>query len=456
MASLPTPTFRDPAGSLLLEEHRAVRRIHPFAREQTLEFIGSNFYRLAVANGDMSASEVHATADSLSLIHPRIAIPTYPWEWTPSQWLAAASLTIKLCQQSLEDGWILKDATPLNILFVGSRPVLVDVLSFVRRDPNSPIWLAHGQFIRTFLLPLVMFRLAGWPLELSLFKRDGYEPREIYRSLNWSQRLSRSALWPISMPTWFEGKSSPNALTQATHRPDPETAKHILNRMLANLLKRTNRAVASRSGSEWSDYQTNLNHYTSQQSEQKRLWVEKVIDDFHPSFVLDIGANTGEYTRLAAASGAQVVALERDTTAADRLYLASSAAGLHIQTIQADLARPTPPVGWETSESIGLLPRLEGNFDLVMMLAVIHHLILMEQILLPAILALCYRLTRSRLIVEWVPTTDPMYKSLMRGRDDLYGSLTDADLLAASEPYFRLIRREVLGNGRILILFEKL
>ena len=456
MASLSTPSFRDPAGSLLLEEDRAVRRIHPSARAATLAFIGSTFYQSAVESGDMVASEIEENADGLSLIHPLIDIPTYPWEWTPSQWLAAATLTIKLCQQSLEDGWILKDATPLNILFVGSRPVLVDVLSFIRRDQNSPIWLAHGQFIRTFLLPLIMFRLVGWPLELALFKRDGYEPHEIYRSLNWSQRLSQSAFWPISMPTWFDRKPSPTSLTQVNYRPDSETAQHILNRTLVNLLKRTNRVVRHVPASKWSNYQTTLTHYTSEQSEQKRLWVQQALEEFHPTSVLDIGANTGEYSRLAANSGAQVVALERDTTAADRLYLSSSVAGLQIQTIQADLARPTPPVGWETSEYAGLLPRLEGNFHLVMMLAVIHHLILMEQIPLPAILALCHRLTRRQLMIEWVPAADPMYVSLMRGRDDLYGALTDADLLSASESYFRAIRREVLGNGRILFLFEKL
>lgn len=455
MASLPTPTFRDPAGSLRLEEHRAVRRINPSARVATLDFIGSAFYQRAVENGDMVASEIDETTDGLSLIHPRIAIPTYPWEWTPSQWLAAATLTIKLCRQSLEDGWILKDATPLNILFVDSRPILVDVLSFVRRDPKSAIWLAQGQFIRTFLLPLVMFRLAGWPLELSLFKRDGYEPQELYRSLRWSQRLSRSAFWPISVPTWFERKASSQALTQPTYRPDPETAGHILQQTLANLMQRTGRALPGTSASNWSAYQTTLTHYTPKDTEKKRLWVQETLLESRPLTVLDIGANTGEYSRLAAESGAQVVALERDVTAADRLYLASKAGGLRIQTIQADIARPTPAAGWETSEYTGLLPRLEGNFDLVMMLAVIHHLILMEQIPLAAIVSLCHRLTRRHLVVEWVPATDPMYVSLMRGRDELYGSLTDADLLAATEDYFQPIRREVLGNGRILFLFEK-
>ena len=455
MASLPSPTFRDPAGSLVLEQHRAVRRISASAREATLEFLGSQFYRRAVDRGDMVASEMEQTGDNLALIHPRIPIPTYPWEWTPFQWLAAATLTIRLCQESLDDGWILKDATPLNILFVGSRPVLVDVLSFVRRDPNSPIWLAHGQFIRTFLLPLVMHRLAGWPLELSLFKRDGYEPQDIYKSLRWSQRLSRSALWPISIPTWFDRKEGSGALTKARYRPAPETAQHILNRALANLLKRTGRALPDRSASNWSNYQTTLTHYTPLDTEQKRIWVQQALMDCGPSTVLDIGANTGEYSRLAAKSGAQVVALERDSIAADQLFRSSAEAGLNIQTIQADIARPTPAAGWDTSESAALLPRLEGNFDLVMMLAVIHHFILMEQIPLRAILSLGHRLTRRYLVIEWVPATDPMYQSLMRGRDELYGALNEADLFAASQDYFRLIRREVLGNERVLLLFDK-
>ena len=130
----------------------------------------------------------------MQLLHPKVPVPTYPWEWTPSQWLAAAQLTLSLCAEALAEGWVLKDATPLNILFVGSRPVLVDVLSFEPWDPApkdhpSHIWLAYGQYIRTFLLPLLMNRLLSWPLEMSMFKRDGYEPVELYKALSWSQRL---------------------------------------------------------------------------------------------------------------------------------------------------------------------------------------------------------------------------------------------------------------------------
>jgi hypothetical protein len=121
----PTPTFRDPAGSLSLEGEFAVRTIHAAARDQVLEFISSPFCSRLQERGDMVATTISNAPDALKLLHPRIPVPTYPWEWTPSQWLAAAELTLSLCEEALNEGWVLKDATPLNILFVGSRPVLV-------------------------------------------------------------------------------------------------------------------------------------------------------------------------------------------------------------------------------------------------------------------------------------------------------------------------------------------
>jgi hypothetical protein len=80
----------------------------------------------------------------------------------------------------------------------------------------------------------------------------------------------------------------------------------------------------------------------------------------------------------------------------------------------------------------------------------------MEQIPLPAILALCHRLTQRHLVVEWVPVEDPMFQSLMRGRDSLYGALSEADLLAACSGRFKVVNRQALDNGRILFLFEKM
>ena len=452
-------TFRDPAGSLKLEGDFAIRTIRPHARQAALDFLASQFYLRLQLHGDMVSTSVENSDQpdaDLRLLHPRIGLPSYPWEWTPSQWLAAAELTLRLCEEAVDAGWILKDATPLNILFVGTRPVLVDVLSFEPRDANTSIWLAYGQYIRTFLLPLLMNKLLHWPLTLSLFHRDGYEPVELFAAMSWRQRLSPAAFWPVTLPAWFERRSQDKAATPPARAVDPDAATHVLKRTLAGLRKRTQQALPKSAKSKWSEYQNSLTHYTAEQSAAKAAWVRKALETTQPRRVLDVGANTGEFSAMAANAGAEVVALERDEAAADRLYRMARAQSLNILTLHSDLARPTPAAGWDNSEQTSLLSRLEEKFDMVMMLAVIHHLILMEQIPLRRIIELCARLTTRDLIVEWVPPTDPMYISLMRGRDELYSGLREDDLHVACEDIFTVVERENLSNGRILFLFERI
>jgi 2-polyprenyl-3-methyl-5-hydroxy-6-metoxy-1,4-benzoquinol methylase len=450
------PTFRDPAGSLVISGEHAVRTIHFAFRSDTLEFLQTAFYRRLQARGDMVQTLAEDGENGLRLLHPRIGVPTYPWEWTQSQWLAAAELTLTLCEEALDDGWILKDATPLNILFVGAKPVLVDALSFERRQVGASLWLAYGQYVRTFLLPLITKQMLGWPLALTLFRRDGYEPTELFALLNWPQRLSRTALWPISLPAWLEKRQrEPARGIQAAKVVEEDRALHLLRRTLTDLRRRTQRAASERAVSKWSEYQATLSHYTPDQTGQKRAWVQQVLNETQPKRLLDIGANTGEYSVLAASMGVDVVALERDSGAAEGLFRKTQGSGLSILTVKGDIARPTPSAGWENSESSALLERLEGKFEMVMMLAVIHHLLLLEQIPLPLIISLCSRLTTGFLLVEWVPVSDPMFQSLMRGRDDLYGALNESDLLAACKGAFTPVKRELLENGRILFLFRK-
>ncbi len=426
-----------------------------------MEFVTSDFCRGLQDRGDMVAIAIKSSPTGLQLLHPRVPVPTYPWEWTPSQWLAAAQLTLTLCAEALSEGWILKDATPLNILFVGSRPMLVDVLSFERWDPApskypSHMWLAYGQYVRTFLLPLLMNRMLSWPLELSLFRRDGYEPAELYKALSWRQRLSRAALLPVTMAARLDAKEGGSrGGGSAPQHKSPEVAVELLQRTLADLRRRTERAMPEYKGSEWSNYTATMTHYSAQESTQKLEWVRDLLEELKPARVLDIGANTGVFSALAAQRGAEVIALERDAAAAESLFRMTRQSGLAIQTIHADLARPTPAAGWENGETAGLLDRLQAKSEMVLMLAVIHHLLLMEQIPLGAIVELAHKLTVRTLVLEWVPASDPMYQSLMRGREALYGSLREDDLLTACAGRFRTLRRQPLENGRILFLFAK-
>jgi len=450
-------TFRDPAGSLTIESDRVVRRVRPGYEDATREFLSSKLRQQWEDRGDMVATTVASDGpDGIELHHPRIWFSTYPWEWTLGQWRAAAELTLKLQQEAIAAGWILKDATPLNILFRGSQPVLVDVLSFEKRDPQSPVWLAYAQFVRTFLLPLIAHKWLHWPLSVTSSRRDGFEPHEIFSALPRLRRFRPELLWPVTLPVLLEGSAeNPENTRKARqmHR-DPEITTLVLGKSAKGLLKQVRRAAPPPGETAWSKYESTAAHYTAAEIAAKQKFVKEAIATAAPASVLDVGANTGTYSLMAAEQGAQVLALEGDASAADRIWQRSQAAGANVTPVVANLAWPTPAYGWENSETHALLERMNKKFDLVLMLAVVHHLLLHDQVPLENIVHLIARLTRKWLLLEWVPLQDPMFQKLLRGREDLYGSLSEAQWAAAAAPYFEQVRREELSNGRVMLLYR--
>ncbi|HEY1647955.1 MAG TPA: class I SAM-dependent methyltransferase [Terracidiphilus sp.] len=457
------PTFRDPAGQLHLMHNHALRRIRASAAEEARAFLASPLRQELERSGDLvsteildQASDAPADGGDLWLRHPLIDPVSYPWEWAPAQWRAAAELTLRVAGKAIDAGWTLKDATPLNVLFAGARPVFVDVLSFERRDPHSTVWLAYGQFVRTFLLPLVAAKCLGWPLEATLFRRDGYEPGALYRALPRWRRLDPRLLDVVTLAALLEGKGSkPQKASRPASASDPDLARHILHKRLARLGKQIRHAAGENTASQWSRYEQRASHYGTSDVEAKQQFVRGALGQCRPARVLDIGANTGTYSLMAAEAGAEVVALDSDAAALGALWRAAAAQSRPITALVANIARPTPAAGWRNREQLSLLDRLAGRFDMVLMLAVIHHLILREQLPLTHIAELCAALTRRWLVLEWVPPADPMFQEWLRGRDHLYGHLAEADLNHAFASFFRVADRSELGNGRVLLLLER-
>jgi SAM-dependent methyltransferase len=464
-------TFRDPAGSIEIRPDGAFRHVNPAYASEILAFLSLPIATRLVASGQLISTEVltpfaaEATkqkdSQTLLLQHPRVSFVSYPWEWAPALWLSAAELTLNLCSDLLKDGWILKDATPLNVLFQGVQPVFVDVLSIERADLKQPIWLAYGQFIRTFLLPMLAHARLGWPLQVALTRRDGFEPEEIYAALSWTQRLRQPALSSVTLPMLLSRRTTEAAAAEPGTAPvsrtmsDPEIARQVLLRTLSGLRSGMRRVTPSHRDSTWSNYVNTAKHYTSEDHAEKRAFVSAALATAQPSRVLDVGCNTGVYSLLAADAGAEVVSIDTDLQAVDRLSTTLKGSGKNILPLCVDLARPTPSAGWENRENASFLSRATGHFDTVMMLAVLHHLLLQSQIPLAHIAELCNKLTTRNLILEWVPPQDSKFKQLLRGRGDLYTHLTETAFRQAFATHFTILREVTLSNHRILFHFTK-
>lgn len=451
-------TFRDPQRRLYLEGDRVLREIYPDHVEPVLSWVQSSIAREWMRQGRLIPTAILPTASANAglLEHERLFFPSYPWEWSPGQWRAAACLTLDLCEEALEQGFILKDATPLNVLFRGTRPVFVDVLSFEARDPSSPIWMAYAQFVRTFLLPLAAYVYLGWPLGWTQQRRDGYESADLASWLSLLQRWRNPLRSLVTIPMLLQKRSSRNGSHARSYKRDTseELSGHLVRRTVRTTRRLLEMLVPPVRSSRWSNYTDAASHYEPADRAAKEDFVRRSLDRIRPARVLDVGANSGVYSRIAAQSGADVVAWDTDAQATEMSWRAAQREGLSILPLVADFARPTPGLGWQNSEQQGLLARAQGRFSCVLMLGILHHLLLADQIPLSAILDQVSQISNRWAILEWIPKEDEQFAELCRGRDSLYAHLTEnyfADTLSSS---FAIRDRERLPNGRSLWLIE--
>ena len=448
-------TFRDPAGSLQIRPEGVLRSVRSPYDADILSFLGTPLAAKLVQQRRIVSSVVvnpGRDQEPLLLRHPRISFISYPAEWPPHLWLASAELTLCLCADLLEEGWILKDATPLNILFQGTQPILVDILSIQRADLRTPIWFAYAQFVRTFLLPMLAHSQLGWPLHAVLSRRDGFEPEEIYAALPWTRIFRRPALTSVTLPNLLARRSS--TLTAGITPPklsDPSLNRDIIGNTLSGLRTAMHRAMPARQASRWSGYVETACHYSAEDHSRKQHFISCILTESRPQRVLDIGCNTGAYSRLAADAGAAVVSIDTDLQAVDRLYTELQGTGRNILPLCVDIAHPTPATGWENQETTAFLQRVKGQFDTILMLAVLHHLLIGSQIPLGLIASLCREITTDHLIIEWVPPTDPKFIEILRGREELYRHLSEDAFRQAFALHFETAQELTLNNGRILL-----
>jgi len=472
-------SFRDPAGALSPVGDRIFRIVTTGAPD-LLAFLSSKAAKKYFDSGQVARTTVLTKEQAANVLadpeigqayghlngqilveHERIPFPSYPYEWPAEMLHAAGVLTLNLAEDLRREGLGLKDATPLNILFRGTEPVFVDLLSVERRDPHDPTWLPYAQFARTFLLPLLAYKYFGLRLDQTLgAHRDGIEPEEMYRYLSPVRRFAPPFLTLVSMPTWLGRRHSEddNSIYRKKSLDDPEKAGFILDSLLSRLRRTLLRLTLPEGGeSAWSGYMNSGgNNYAAAQFAAKEAFVSEALRELAPRSVLDVGCNTGHFSFMAARNGASVVAIDSDPVVAGQVWRPARAEHLDVLPLVVNLARPSPAVGWRNKECPSFLDRARGKFDAVFMLAVLHHMLVSERIPLPSILELAAELTRDALIIEFIEPQDSMFRRLTRGRDELHKDLSVSAFENACLQRFHMLRSErIPGGARTLYLLRK-
>ena len=464
-------SFRDPAGSVIAIDDRILRVVKPAFRPDVEAVLNSRAIQRFIREGkfvrttplnaaDGNLPEVvrqhlvwHIDAEVLE--HERIWFQSFPSEWPAEMLHAAGELTLDLAEALVEEDLGLKDGTPFNVLFRGTQPVFIDVLSVEHRDPRNPVWLPYAQFVRTFLLPLLAARDLAAPIGRTfLASREGLEPEEVYSSIGWGKRLRPPFLELVSMPTWLSdrGKNDKGAIYQPRKMKTAEQTRFVLRGVLRRLRRGMRRVRPRESMSFWSKY-TSMTHYSEEELGRKMQFVQAAVTESGARKILDIGCNTGRFSIGCAEAGRNVVAVDSDAAVVGSLWRTASQRHLNILPLVVNIAQPTPPTGWRNRECPSFLQRARGSFDMVLMLAFIHHLLVSERVPLFEILRVTAELTRDAAVIEFVPVSDPMFRRLLRGRDELHRDFAPENFEQACSGFFRIVRKEELAPGSRCLYF---
>jgi SAM-dependent methyltransferase len=461
-------TFRDPAGSLFDVDGRILRLVHSSQSDAFAALLRSDVVGALVRDGSLIATRPVDSGDLPGQLgslqgtwfeHDRVGFVSQPAEWSAAMLAQAALHTLRVNETLLKHGWVLKDATPANILFEGTRAVLVDVPSIEPLLPGGDLWIARHQFETTFLLPLLANLDAGCPIQWSLADpARGLSHEQLAAMFGprrwWRAGRIRNVAIPAALGRVQQVSIQEEArVTRSINAPggNLEKTRYVLTRSMAGLQRAVEKLAdrIERRHSNWSGYAASRLHYSEPDLKAKREFVAEVLRRAGAGWVLDIGANTGEFSEMAAGR-ANVVAVDLDEVSVSAIHSRARAGSKPIQPLVVDLSQPTPATGWRNAERKSFLDRARGRFNLVLMLAVGHHLRVSAGIPLAQIIETGLQLGQGSLLFEYVPVSDPMFRTIARGREAIYTDYTAGNCEAILASSGRIEMKQELPNGRIL------
>jgi hypothetical protein len=343
------------------------------------------------------------------LRHERIPFVSYPYEWTFSMLKDAALLQLDLLLEALDHDLVLKDSTPYNVQFKGARPVFVDVGSFERLREGEP-WVGYRQFCMLYLYPLLLQSAKGVPFRPWLRGAiDGITPPQMRDLMSFRDRFRRGVFTNVFLHARLEARYA--------DRPDQvkQEVKRVFKKELFVANVRKMRKLVERLGWDppqgvWTAY-GERNTYTDDDARRKDDFVREVAGSRDWGLVWDIGANNGRYSRIAAEGARTVLAVDADEGPVELLYRDLRAEGdEQILTLTMNLADPSPGLGWRGLERRALAER--GNPDLVLALALIHHVAISANVPVREFIDWLASLG-SALVIEFPTREDPMVKKLL-------------------------------------------
>ena len=350
------------------------------------------------------------------LRHELIPFVSYPYEWTPGMLRDAALLTLDINLASLEEDLVLKDGTPYNVQFKGSRPVFLDIGSWEHLEPGEP-WAAYRQFCMQFLYPLMLQAYKGVPFQPWLRGSiDGITPSQMRSLMSFRDRFRKGAFTNVFLHARLDQSYSQRGRTGGDVKRELKSAgfgKELLKANMRKMRKAVEAADWDPPKSVWTAYRAD-NTYEDADNQAKADFIRQVSAQRDWKLAWDLGANDGHYSRIISEQARYVLALDLDPSTVELLYRDLKAEGNEqILPLVMNLTDPSPGLGWRGLERKAWTER--GKPELILALALLHHVSITGNVPVRQFVDWLAELG-SHVVIEFMTREDPMVKKLLAAK----------------------------------------
>ena len=440
----------DDFSTLYFDGEYYYRVIRPSFRTQTLEVL-KICLEMDFFDGRVEKVWLFDT-NSPEVILVQKALPKIPPEnWTLTMLRDATIFHMRLLEVLGHSGLTLKDSLPSNYFFTLDGIKLIDFTSLIKskelanllwlktgNNPNHPHPVLRSMFLPRFLEPL----LTGLFISSDLM-------REMLRS---EQNFSGIKL--VSLQRFMRIRKASLAVLRFTLKLSLRfSTLLVFNFLLKMILSYSN----SDRRSSYTDYylQKNENQSTDQNLEwgSKQRTVYELLSEFKPKQVLDLGSNTGWYSKLASKNGALVLAADNDEGCITELRSQATINNQAIIPFYLDISIEIKQIdNRQRAAWVGS--------DLVLCLGLIHHLVLGRGHTFEQVAEILNAYTSRILVLEFVRIDDAKIVDEPEFFPNLSGARQNysfENLVIGFQDFFELIdERESNPSTRKILVFRKL
>lgn len=392
--------------------------------------------RRMIPNTSKSAIELEGF--DLVLSHERMEFVSYPHEWSFSMLRDAAYLVLELSEVAHRHGFQLKDPHSYNIVFDKKRPVFVDVGSLVKvksQEAEGKV-ATYQEFLSCYYYPLYLWSKGDVYTARKWVQRwKNMTPREAFVSYRYSYL-------PVVLKNLLVKWLRLDARLQCygNGRVLPGFADKLVKAMpwrnkasLGSLRKRLEKLKVPKVDSAWGEYH---GMYAIDSPFHKRIaTISTLVAKLRPSSIVDIAGNQGFVLSevVNQASPVKATCVDYDAQAIENGY---SKAG---QESRLNFAVVNP--FYPECNKFETLPSERFCSELVMALAVTHHLFLGQGYDIDYVFAQIKAYSSRYVLIEFMPL-------------GLYNSIARSGAPVPEWYTFDWFRRHFEGHFKVLDVLE--